>query len=536
MEIHPGSDDHLDKPDPANRILLLGAGLGILADQLIGTTGPVGAGFLVWTVLFALSLGWLGSISRGGISASTTAWSAIAVIAATLMLFRNVPIILLSLLLVMTTCMAMILLHMGSRSLLETELAEHIKALVMVPLQGWFGAWPLLATIDVGAGLRKPGLWSGLRGALLALPLLLIFVGLFSSADASFDRLVGGLFNLFAAETFRHLTLSLILAWLSIGLLASVRGNHYFVATRRLVPLKLETVDTAVLMGSLVALFLVFVYLQLGYLFGGRETIESTSGLTLALYARRGFFELLAVAGLTLLVLIVLAGSGCNKRVFRPLAAVLAGCVLIIQASAVQRLMLYIEEFGLTIDRLTALAVLVWIASGILLFTGTLLRGRIKAFAAGMTCSGIAAAFVLALINPGALVTRVNITRTAENQQALDIQHLLDLGSDAVPALIENLEKLTVPQRCEPVAYLYANWYEAFSAPGGGKIDWRGWTYSRYLAEGLIVDFENELKELAGPCLVGGLVIDHLGRPQPEVFVNHGKISARSLYRWINDT
>jgi len=520
-------------------ILILGSALGFLADQLIGSVGPVGLGFFVWTLLFALVFCWLMKNSHGAISPTVFIWSTVAIMAATMMLFRNVPIILLGLLLVMAACMAMILLHLGSRSLMETELAEHLRALVIVPFQSLLGCWSLLGSINVGAGLKHPGLWSGLRGALLALPLLLLFVGLFSSADASFDRLADRIFSLFSADTMRHLTLTLLFAWLSTGLLASVRGNRYFTDPRLSTPLpslKLATADTAVLMGSLAALFLVFVFLQLGYLFGGRETIEATSGLTLALYARRGFFELLAVAGLTLLLLIVIAGSGCNTRIFRPLAGVLAGCVLIIQASAVQRLLLYIDEFGLTIDRLTALAVLAWIAFGILLFAATLLRGQIRAFAAGMTISGVTLLFLLALANPGALITRVNIERIAENHRTLDIQHLLDIGSDAVPALIDNLKRLPVPQRCQPVVYLYSAWYDRSAATNQDQNDWRGWTYSRARAADMISDYEDQLKELTRTCLPGGLIIDFLGRPQFEVLVNQKRIRATDLYRWINDS
>ena len=522
-------------PKTTLRILLLGSVLGFLADQLIGTVGLVGLGFLTWTTLFALSLNWLTIVSRNAVSIPIVVWSIVAVIAATMMLYRNIPIVLLALLLVMAVCMALILLHLGGRSLMESELAEHLRAIFMVPFQGWLGAWPILGNIDVGAGLKHPGVWSGLRGALLALPLLLIFISLFSSADVIFGRLVDRFLNLFSADAIRHLSLSLLFAWLSIGLLACVRGNRYFSDRKPFAPLKLATTDTAVLMGSLVTLFLIFVFVQLGYLFGGRETIEATSGLTLAQYARRGFFELLAVAGLTLIVLIAVAGSGGNKRIFRPLAVVLIGCVFIIQLSALQRLLLYIEEYGLTVDRVTALAVLAWIAGGLLLFAGTLLRGRVRAFAAGMTISGVAVVFLLAFTNPGALVARVNIERVVENQRALDIQHLHALGSDAVPALIENLDKLPVPQRCHPVVFLYSNWYDITAAADWKRKDWRSWTYSRSRAESMKEDYEEDLKALAGTCLVGGRFIDSFGRPQFELLVNGRPISATILFSWIND-
>ena len=517
-------------------IMLLGAGLGFLADRLFGSVGPFALGFLIWTSLFAIALVWLTRICNGSSSRPVAIWSMVAVCAATLMLFRAVPIIVLGLLLVMAVAMAMIMFHLAGRSFLESRLAELVGAVFSVPIQGGTGAWPLLGYLDFGAGLKHPGLWSGLRGALLAIPLLLIFIGLFSSADASFNQLVEDFFNVFSAETIRHVLLTLLFAWLTTGLLASVPGSRRFAERKPTSLLRLGSIDTAVLMGSLVALFLVFVVMQLGYLFGGRETIEVTSGLTLAQYARRGFFELLMVAGLTLIVLVSIAGSGCNQRIFRPLATALIGCVLIIQVSAVQRLLLYIEEFGLTIDRVTALAVLIWVVGGIVLFSGTLLRGQTRLFAAGMTISGVVVVFLLAAVNPGGLVTEVNIKRSIDNQRSLDIGHLLMLGSDAVPALVENLEQVPVPQRCEPVAYLYSQWYGEGVTALGEETDWREWTHSRYRAARLIDLYEERLKELASTCLVGGLVIDFLGRPRLEVFVHGRRIDTTRLIRWATSS
>ncbi len=498
-KVRTGMADHLPIA-----VLSLGTGLGFLADQLFGFIGPSGLGFFLWTLLFSLSLAGLTSFFTEVDPRLLIAWPLTAVTAAGLILLRSTPIVVLGLLLVMLVAMAMFLLLLGRRSLQESTLTEHLRALVLVPWQSVTGAIPLLSAIDLGAGFNSPRSWSLLRGALLALPLLLVFSGLFSSADAGFSKLFSGLMDIFSERTVQHLVLTVLFGWLSTGLLASITGNRVLATPSRWRVLQLGTEDTAVLMGLLAVLFLVFVFLQLGYLFGGRETIEAASGLTLAQYARRGFFELLAVAGLTLWLLILVSGSGCNQRVFRPLASVLLGCVLVIQVSALQRLLLYTDAFGLTIDRLAALAVMAWLAVGLLLFATTLLRGQTRAFAAGMTVSGVIAVFVLAVSNPAAVVARTNTERANNRLLDLDISYLLDLGPDAVPALIGDFDKrMPSPRLCVAAIQMFSRWYSTGAVFSTEQDDWRGWNYSRRRAQVLIGEFESRLKELASPCVSG---------------------------------
>ncbi|MCP5347987.1 MAG: DUF4173 domain-containing protein [Gammaproteobacteria bacterium] len=523
-------------------VLSLGVGLGFLADQLFGSVGPFGLGFFLWTLLYAVTLCWLGIAFSTARPQVLIGWSLCAFAAVTMILFRTTPVVILSLLLVMVVAMAMIILHLGRCSLNGSTFFQHLRALVMVPWQSVSGAPGVLSRVDLSAGFRSPKAWSLLRGLLLATPLLLIFASLFSAADAGFSRLFSNIVELVSERTLQHLVLTAVFAWLSTGLLAGIAGNRYFDSpVRRLPFLKLGTEDTAVLMGSLAALFLIFVFLQLGYLFGGRETIEATSGLTLAQYARRGFFELLLVAGLTLGLLIVVAGSGCNQRVFRPLATVLLACVLIIQLSAVQRLLLYIDSFGLTIDRLTALAVMAWLTIGLMLFAATLLRGQPRRFAAGMTISGVTVVLLLALSNPAAIVTRINLRTTDIQPPALDIDYLLGLGPDAVPPLVKRFDGLTLePRHCIAVAQIYSRWYRNPSAVENDGQGWRGWNYSQRHARVLIADFEDRLRELAQPCAGAGQLVYPRELSQelntPVVWVGVSPAILEQMFRWLRDT
>src|SRR5262249_55368815 len=63
--------------------------------------------------------------------------------------------------------------------------------------------------------------------------------------------------------------------------------------------------EWAVPVAVLDLLFLLFVAVQVEVLFGGRERVLHTAGLTYAQYARSGFWQLLIVAGLTVAVITI---------------------------------------------------------------------------------------------------------------------------------------------------------------------------------------------------------------------------------------
>jgi hypothetical protein len=152
------------------------------------------------------------------------------------------------------------------------------------------------------------------RGAVLAVPVLVVFGALLAGADRTFARALERLVAWDAGPLAGHAVATLTFAWLAggylyVALLAppahgaerAARGaqrlaEHVGVGARELC-VTLALVD---------ALLLAFGVLQLGWLFGGARALD-LAGVTVAEYARRGFFELLAVAALALPLLLVAA-------------------------------------------------------------------------------------------------------------------------------------------------------------------------------------------------------------------------------------
>src|SRR2546427_12781997 len=234
------------------------------------------------------------------------------------------------------------------------------------------GALLLAALPDLGRPLaRRTGgrIVSVGIGIALAFPFLVVFALLFASADAVFSSAITNVFD-FRKWSIGELIGRILLA----AVFALVAGGLFLIAGRaaqapaspglaRLRGLLSSTAGTTTLL-AVHALFLFFVGLQIAYLFGGIDTLNAT-GLTYSSYARRGFFELIAVAALAGGLLFA-AELVVAKRTWLYLAAALTLTVatLVIVVSAGYRMQLYQLAYGWTEQPFYALAGIAWLGAG----------------------------------------------------------------------------------------------------------------------------------------------------------------------------
>jgi hypothetical protein len=262
-------------------------------------------------------------------------------------------------------------------------------------------------------------------------------------------------------------------------------------------------VEVGIVLGLLDALFLLFVAVQVGYLFGGEGVVARDAAFTYAEYARRGFFELAAVTALALPILLsahwlLRPGSPAARRLFRLLAGLLVGLLFAVVVSALQRMRLYTAEYGLTELRLYVTAFVLWISTVLLVFVFTVLVGGGRRFAAGALLSGLVAVLLLNAANPDALIARNNIARF-ESGERFDAFYLTSLSSDAVPVLVEALPRIgrlplyedvlcETPDQCEEARgpTVERTLRDRFSGPAP---DWRTYNVSRARARALVEDY-----------------------------------------------
>jgi hypothetical protein len=282
---------------------------------------------------------------------------------------------------------------------------------------------------DAGVAVVRAMPWRGERPALravgIAVVMLAVFVPLFVTADAAFAHILDALVPLESADR----PVSRTLLWLAIvtfggALLWAETARPGRPATRRL-----ATVEWALPLTTLVALFAAFVAVQITALFGGNDYVLKTAGLTYAEYARSGFAQLMVAAALTLAVIATTARYAPRSRRRDVLLAALAALTLVILASAYKRLHLYEDVWGFTRLRLAADAAILWLAA---LFGLLTLKAKwLPRATLALTATGVLA---FALSNPDARIAEHNIDRY-ERFGRLDRFALRDLSADAAPAL-----------------------------------------------------------------------------------------------------
>ena len=246
---------------------------------------------------------------------------------------------------------------------------------------------------------------------------------------------------------------------------------------------RVRRLEWAVPLGALITLFAAFVAVQVTILFGGARHVLGTDGLTFADYARGGFWQLLTVTGLTLLVLAGAArwaprDTRTDRVLIRVLLGALAGLTLVIVASALHRMDVYADSYGLTRLRLLVALCEAWLGVVFVLVLIAGIRLRAVWLPRAVVAAGVLALLGLAVANPDAVIANRNIARY-ERTHRIDTWYLSTLSADAVPALADLPAGL---RGCAMVGLA-----EDLRAPD----DWRGWNAARQRARDRMATWNN---------------------------------------------
>ncbi|HPL28339.1 MAG TPA: DUF4173 domain-containing protein [Anaerolineae bacterium] len=503
------------------RILIVALALGLCYDLLFHGHA-LGVSLPLFVLLLVAALLWLGR-SAGVRPAWRNLWllvplffvaGMVAVRANATLTFFNVA--------AMLALLALLAHYFAAGRLERSGLVGYALAGLRSGANALFQAAPLvkeaLARRSAPTATRRNA-WPLVRGLLLALPVLAVFTCLLSSADLVFGRYVANLLGLrFWQELVGRALVVLLAAWLLAGALAySLRRgsgdsqggidralDSLAVALRPSTPpaedglqrllaalagiLGFGMVEAAIVLLAVDLLFAAFVGIQFAYLFGGQANVTA-QGYTYAEYARRGFFELVSVAVLAL-------GLGLGLRwltrretprqslAFSALSSLLGGLVLVMLASAFQRLRLYELAYGFTETRLSVYVFMVWLGAALAWFVVTLWRLPNR-FAVGALVAALGFLVTLNAINPDAFVARRNLERYYAGAE-LDAAYLTRLSDDAVPVLLEAVGRTSGGE--QSILERELGTRRALAAAEAAQQGWPAWHLARWRAYTLLID------------------------------------------------
>jgi hypothetical protein len=286
------------------------------------------------------------------------------------------------------------------------------------------------------------------RGVALALPIVVAAAILLATADGVFASFLHLPFG--ADDAIGHVDAVVFGASAALVLIAHVDVS--VASKERDGALRFGTVEVTMVLGALVALYTLFAVSQALALTRGADYVRRTTGLTYAEYARRGYFQLLAVAALTALVLLavrpyVRRASTIGRRALVLLGEAAVALTLVIILSAIHRLDVYGDAFGLTMLRLSCVVFAYWLAAVfVLVAIGYVRRDGRQWLAPAVVISALVTLFLWNAANPEAIVARHNVARANETLR-FDPEYLASLSADAVPALVDGLPRLEPADR-----------------------------------------------------------------------------------------
>ena len=353
-----------------------------------------------------------------------------------------------------------------------------------------------------------------LVGILIAIPLLALVLALLAGADMIFSKLTETAFSsLF--RTADPLLILLLVLFIFIAAYSIMSAAAFLYDQRKQSFLNTLSGDrqmnvqgaetrkpakslTAVTVTSLLTVvYLVFSVIQIVYLFGGGQ-VALPKGYTYAEYARQGFFQLLAVTVLNVLIVLICMNSAKKSLPLRIILVIMTACTYIMIASAGMRMYLYISAYDLSFLRILVLWFLV---VNTCIITGAMVTIFKQGFPLFRFCIAVVSVcfITLSFFRPDYWIAVYN-TDNGSILNKTDISYLTELSADAAPVLIPMIADYQTSTAKASQNTVEADWNErtvreCLSAyirsqyTAYKETDFRGFHYAKYRAAQLAEDY-----------------------------------------------
>ena len=324
---------------------------------------------------------------------------------------------------------------------------ELIKAVFVVALPSFGTIWPALFT------KRKEGSKSTFGWVILGIAVALIPTAVIISLlsyDSAFTELLGKLttWNIFGtfADNFSALFLGIPVAMFLFGLLyASQKGLRKdilseettlrVIASVRFAPAPLAA---AAMTPALLIYVIFFISQKNNYVYA--LTGFKPNGINYADFAREGFFELCAVAAINaaiiLTVTLFMKRTKEKEPLLRIYSAIYSVFTLVLIATALAKMLLYIREYGLTRLRFLTSCFMVLLA---VCFLALLLAQFIRKIrlVGVIAVAAILTLAAVSLTDTDRLIGEYNVSAYLSGKHSdIDVAHFYELGRGAVPAAV----------------------------------------------------------------------------------------------------
>ncbi len=227
---------------------------------------------------------------------------------------------------------------------------------------------------------------------------------------------------------------------------------------------KQEPIVAITAMGLVGLLYVMFCGIQIVYLFMGKGVLPDN--MTYSEYARQGFFQLVFVSVLNLVLVLLCLKYFRKSRILNGVLTVISLCTYVMMASAAYRMILYISEYHLTLLRILVLWFLVVLA---ILMAGVLLIIYRNTFPLFRYCLVVIsmAYMVLSWSKPDFIIAKYNC-RYVDEWGYQDIYYITHLSADAAPE-VAKLKGISIDEH---------DYVNRFFGSNDKKMSWRTYNFT----------------------------------------------------------
>ncbi len=276
----------------------------------------------------------------------------------------------------------------------------------------------------------------------ISVPLAFVLIAVLANADMVFllrtGQLIEAVLDVVSLRSMYVIVCSILAALYLFGV---VRNGDKEIEVKKTADKKGDLIIINIIMAVVILIYAMFAVIQFKYLFA---TTQLPEGLSYTVYARKGFFELLAlsgvnIAGILAAVKCTRSQSGAGSVITKVFCHCLCAMTVILLVSSFYRMCLYTNDGGLTRMRLYVLGFLIFEAIGLIASFVYIQKPK---FNIVLIYSIIALSYYLLLnIVPTDSVIAYDQVHRFLDGRSNDISYAATLSADAVPAmeyLIEN--------------------------------------------------------------------------------------------------
>ena len=344
-----------------------------------------------------------------------------------------------------------------------------------------------IVSVFTGGEKERKKLGSAFLGIILAFPVLLVIVPLLISSDEAFSG--------FALKLISNVASSVLKIIVALIITPFIISYCFSLAKSEQKPFKtpeLKKAENTVIIAFLAVIslcYLAYLFSQLAYFFSAFSGfLPEDYSFTVSSYARRGFFEMCVIAAIDFVMIFICLlispkkeGKICGAT--KILCSFIGFFTLVIIATALSKMFLYIKSFGMTERRITTSAFMIFLSVAFVSLMIKVFIPKIRVFRVAL----ISAATVLTMLgifNINTVIADYNYTAYINGKlETVDVNAIYDLGDEGIPYLIkladdENFNVSDNAKRLLKSVYKGGEYYESFYNENGyydlGKKCYKG--------------------------------------------------------------